>query len=351
MRRIVIFHPNWLGDFVMGTPVYRALRKQYGTGAYLVGVMRPFLRDLLDGTGWLDDVIPFEPKGDRPWHAHWDLTRQLRRENFDTAILMPNSPRPALISRLAKIPLRIGYQRNGRGFLLTHRLTPPEKENRHDTPMVDYYLALAKAAGCRKTSQKLELTATESDQRAAAQVFRKLGIPDTSRPVLINTSGAFGASKVWPIEHSSRLARMIAEKLRRDVLILCGPAERASAKNIARTANHERVFSMADHPLDFGTTKAIMKRGALIVSTDSGPGHLASAMDVPIIWLYGPFLPSVGANPHSNAEALILDLDCIGCHQRNCPEGHHRCMRDLTPETVLETVARKLKTLEPKRAA
>ena len=123
------------------------------------------------------------------------------------------------------------------------------------------------------------------------------------------------------------------------MLVMCGPKERDIARRIVEIAAADRVFSMADQPLDLGTAKACIRRGRLMVSTDSGPRHVAAALGLPVIGLYGPMLPIWSENPTQRAVNLALDLPCIGCHQRVCPLKHHRCMRGLTVDRVhAETV-------------
>jgi heptosyltransferase-2 len=115
------------------------------------------------------------------------------------------------------------------------------------------------------------------------------------------------------------------------------------ARAIVDRAAHPRVFSMADQPIDIGTAKACIRRARLMVSTDSGPRHVAAAFGKPVITLYGPMPPVFGENPTVLAIDLRLDMSCIGCQNRICPLGHHKCMRDLTPEMVFPEIARLVK--------
>jgi heptosyltransferase-2 len=166
------------------------------------------------------------------------------------------------------------------------------------------------------------------------------------RIILLNSSGAYGGAKLWPVEHFGELARRIARRGDHDVLLMCGPKERDLARRIVEIAASDRVFSMADQPLDLGTAKACIRRGRLMVSTDSGPRHVAAALGLPIIALYGPMLPVWSENPTQQAVNLVLDLPCIGCHQRVCPLGHHRCMRDLTVDRVFEETMKMLNAVD-----
>ncbi|HOA52860.1 MAG TPA: glycosyltransferase family 9 protein, partial [Thermogutta sp.] len=112
--------------------------------------------------------------------------------------------------------------------------------------------------------------------------------------------------------------------------------ERATVQRIAREVNHRRVVSMADHPLDLQTLKACLARCHVMVSTDSGPRHVAAAFGKPVITLFGPTSPIVTANPTVQSIDLQIPIDCAPCSCRTCPKGHHRCMKDLSPELVFE---------------
>lgn len=335
---IAVFLPNWIGDLVMATPTLRALRRQFGQ-AEIVGIMRPYLSDLLRGTDWLDEQWFFDPRAGRAEIGHRTLVRRMRQRRFDMAVLLPNSLRVAVLAWLGRAAERIGFVRDGRGAFLTGKVYLPQANGRPaETPMVDYYLRLAEVAGCPPESRRLELAVVANDERSADRVWNHLGLRTDGQVVTFNSSGAFGGSKLWPTEHFAALARRVAAQLDHDVLVMCGPHECDMARAIVAQADHPRVFSMADQPLDLGTSKACIRRSRLMVSTDSGPRHIAAALDRPVITLFGPLLPVWSENPTQRAVNLILDIDCAGCGKPVCPLGHHRCMRDLKVDTVYAEV-------------
>lgn len=341
--KLCIFLPNWLGDLVMATPTLRAIRHHFGSQARIVGIMRPYLATVLDGTKWLDEQWYFHPQAKDPQMRHWALVRRLRRERFDMAVLLPNSLRQAMLAWLGGVKERIGYARNGRGPLLTGRLFPPRSEGRRvECPVVSYYLALAEVIGCPPESPRLELAVTEQERQSADRVWSRLGLRDDGRVVVFNSGSSNGEARNWPGEHFAELAQRIASDWNHDVLIVCGPKERQAAAAMARRAAHPRVFSMVDQPLDLGTSKACIARTRLMVSTDSGPRHMAAALGKPVVTMRGPTVPIWSANPTVEANDLRLELDCIACRQPVCPLGHHRCMRELTVDMVYREVSRLL---------
>jgi len=178
-----------------------------------------------------------------------------------------------------------------------------------------------------------------------------LKLPPGERLITFNSSGAFGAAKLWPTEHFAALANRVATELGCGVLVLCGPAEREIAAEIVAGANHPKVHSLADETLSIGLTKACVRRSRLMVTTDSGPRHFAVAFGVPLVSMFGPTPAFWGDNPTASETQLSHELDCLGCHERVCPLGHHRCMRDLGVETVFGAIAAQLDHRQSSSAA
>ena len=337
---LAIFLPNWVGDLVMATPTLRAIRRHFGRSARIVGILRPNLADLLAGTKWLDTHWYFDP---RSRHFEWGrlaLIAWMRRARPDVALLLTNSLHTALMAWLGGAKERIGYVRDARGPFLTGKLYPlRDARGLRPVPMVDSYLALAGAIGCPPESPRLELAVTESERRQGERTWKTLGLRTDGRVVVLNSSGAYGAAKLWPAEHSAALARRIVAELDHDVLLLCGPGERRAALDVLRLAACPRVFTLPEDAVGLSSTKACLARSRLLVSTDSGPRHIAAALGKPVITLLGPTLPEWIRNPTVAGNMLRVDLDCLGCGKRTCPLQHHRCMRELRPDRVLEEVA------------
>lgn len=340
---LCIFLPNWLGDLVMATPTLRAIRRHLGRHTRIVGIMRPYLADVLAGTDWLDEQWYFDPWAKDPQLRQWALVRRLRQQRFEMAVLLPNSLRPGILAWLGGVKERIGYVRNGRGSLLTGRLYQLRDGHRLvDGPMVDYYLAIAELLGCPPESPRLELAVTDRERQSADQVWQNLGLRSDGQVVAFNSGSSNGEARNWPLEHFAELARRLACDGDHDVLVMCGPKERSAAAEIVRQAKHPRVFSMADQPMDLGTSKACLARTRLMVSTDSGPRHVAAAFGQPVVTLRGPTVPIWSENPTVQAIDLRLELDCIACRQPLCPHGHQRCMRELSVDLVYREVVRLL---------
>ncbi len=335
--KLAVFLPNWIGDVAMATPALRALRQQYPT-AEITGIMRPYVADVLAGTELLDRSVFYNPRGRDRTQRGWAFIRNLRAERFDTVLLLTNSLRTGWLAWLSGAKRRVGFARDLRGWLLTDRITPHSRTV--PNPVMDEYLRLVERLGCAIASRQIEAAVLPEDQAQLARFWDAHGSP--ADYVTLNTGGAFGAAKNWPREKFVELARRIVTELDQQVLVVCGPSEREDARWIATTANHPAVFSLADAKLSIGLTKAAVRQSSLLVTTDSGPRHFAAAFGTPVVTLFGPTHIAWSETNYDRSEHVQLKLDCGPCQQRECPLKHHRCMTDLSVDTVFAAVKRQL---------
>jgi heptosyltransferase-2 len=337
--KLAIFLPNWIGDVVMATPALRAVRDQFPS-AEIIGVMRPYVADVVAGTGLIDRPLFYNPRGKDASQRGVAFIRELRAQRCDAALLLTNSLRTAWLAWLSGARLRVGFARDLRGWLLTDKVAPRSKSVPH--PALDEYLRLVDRLGCSPASPRMELAVLPEDH-ARWEQFRvgQQGLIDQDY-ICFNTGGAFGAAKNWPKESFAELARRVVTKLGKSVLVVCGPSERDDARWIAAAANHPRVVSLADADLSIGLTKAAIRGSSLLVSTEAGPRHFAAAFAVPVVTLFGPTHIAWSETHYDRAEHLQLKLDCGPCQQRECPLKHHRCMTDLSVDAVFAAVQRQL---------
>ena len=192
---IAVFLPNWIGDAVMATPALRALREHFRDDR-VIGVLKPYIAGVLEGSPWFDDLVFLDSSGDRAqrWRA---VAARLRRERIDVAVLFANTFRSAWVAWLAGCRRRIGYARHGRSFLLTDRLQPlcDLRGRRVPCPILDDYNSLAERAGCLRPSKRLELFTTPRDEAAADAVWERAGFGPEASIVCLNPGAAFGAAK------------------------------------------------------------------------------------------------------------------------------------------------------------
>jgi heptosyltransferase-2 len=202
---------------------------------------------------------------------------------FDAVLLLPNSFRSALGARLSGAKIRVGYARDGRGWLLTHRANPAEHSKHAPIPAVDYYAKLAEFAfDVPPIEHQIELFVSEDENQAADELLR-----DVKPPFAILNPGANRADKRWPAEKFATLAETLAGSRGMTIVISGSPRERDLLKSIERTAK-VKIINLAERNPELGTLKAVIKRAAVMVTNDTGPRHIAAALGTPVITLFGP---------------------------------------------------------------
>jgi len=330
-QRIVVRAPNWVGDVVMATPAFRALRENY-PDAHLAIALRPYVQPVLAGCPWFDQVIATDDRGPGNF---WALVRALRAGRFDLAVILPNSFRTALEAWLGRVGYRIGYARRRRSILLSAPVAPPRDARGRFVPcnMVDYYLTLCQHLGCAGISRREELFITpECRQRADALLAKHEVGPDT-RLVGLNPGGAFGSSKLWPAERFVVVADALAERPDTRIILFGSPAERPILQKIAEAMKHQPILPEPGE-LDLDVLKPLMRRCSLLVTNDTGARHYAVAFGVPVVTIMGSTSPRYTDVNMEKQIVVRVDVDCGPCQKKVCTTDH-RCMTRITPDMVL----------------
>lgn len=336
-KRILVRAPNWVGDVVMATPTFRALRENY-PDAHLAVALRPYVRPILNGAPWFDEVIAAE---DRGWGNFWRLVRALRAGRFDFAVILPNSFRTALEAWLGRARHRIGYARRRRAILLTAPIAPPRDARGRFVPtnMVDYYLTLCEHLGCQGLSRREELFITPECQERADALLAKHEVAPEERLVGLNPGGAFGSSKLWPAERFVAVGDALAAKGFR-IILFGAPAERPILGKIAAAMQHKPILPEVGE-LDLDVLKPLVRRCALLVTNDTGARHYAVAFGVPAVTIMGSTSPRYTDVNMEKQLVVRVDVDCGPCQKKVCTTDH-RCMTRITPEMVLRAADRLL---------
>lgn len=341
---IGLFLPNWIGDAVMATPALRAIRRRFASDR-IVAVGKPVLADLFAGSDFFDAFIPFKKraKSNDPAANFWTLRSRLG-SRLDLAILFPNSFSVAALACMTRARRRIGYARDGRSWLLTDRLAAPRAKGKWlPIPAIEYYLGLANAVGAETHDRAMSLAVTETERTLPDALLSRVGFKSRASLVVINNAAATAPSKVWPDEHAAEFARQIVRERDCRVLFHCGPGERDATNALVERLGDVRIASMGfASDLPIGLTKALIERADLVVSTDSGPRHIAVALKRPTISLFGSTDPSWTSNDAGVETYAQLDLGCRPCWKAKCPLSHHDCLTQLSPASVLRQAKRSL---------
>lgn len=332
-RRILVFAPNWVGDAVMFTPTVRAIRERF-SDSELALVARPAPAAVLTPNDWKARMIVDRGRFFR-------LAWLLRRGGYDLAVLGPNSLRSALAARLGGVKRRLGYKRDGRGFLLTDKLAPPRNADGSFavTPALDYYLKLAEHLGCDARSKRMELAVGDADVAAAAKLLADAGA-DAARPlVVLNPGGAYGSSKLYPADRFAAAADALIRRRGAQIVINAAPNERPVAEAVVSAMRHTPLVNLARHDNTLGLLKAVVRRCDLMITNDTGARHVAAALGAPVVTIFGSTDPEWTTIYYERERIVRVDVPCGPCRQRQCPlppgPQHHQCMLGVSPERVL----------------
>lgn len=343
---ILVVAPNWIGDALMAQPLLKRLRDQQPHAGITV-LAAPHVAPAVAAMAEVDDIV-IEPlrHGRLQLRPRWQLAHRLRRRvpRFDRAYVLPNSFKSALVPWLARIPERIGYVGESRRSLLTRTLPNPSRRG-HRPLLAQAYALLAgpvppgyDVVGADRP--RLELRAAD----VAIAKARHVG----AAPLVIGLcpGAEYGPAKRWPAEHFAALVDLIAARHpQARIACLGGPGDREIAQAIA-SATRVPVLNLCGQT-SLGDAIALIAGLDAVVSNDSGLMHVAAALDVPTVALFGSTDPR-STPPHSPAACVArIDIACSPCFERVCPLGHLRCLRELAPARVMELLETRLALRAP----
>lgn len=318
----------------MSLPALHALRSAFA-GDHIAILARPWVSDLYAREAVCDRVIPYRPAAGRgDLAAKWTVARELAREKFDLAVLLPNSFESALVARVAGIPRIIGYNRDGRGLLLTEAIAKPE-EHRHER---FYYLELLKRAGLIAEFPEdapIRLTAAAKE---GASLLAARGI---ALPVIgVSPGAAYGNAKRWLPERFAESAREVAWALGARVVLFGSAGERPLCGSVAAAVGDNACNLAGETTLREFIDMASACR--IFLTNDSGAMHIASALGVPTVTVFGS-TDDVTTGPTGPLARIVRErVECSPCLRRECPIDH-RCMTRIPASRVTQTAFELLK--------
>lgn len=336
--------PTWVGDAVMATPTLRALRALY-PNAHITAMCRPLVRPIIDACPWVDRLVTVRAKrkgkSDLRRVGPISLIRRIASAKFDTAVLLPNSFRSALMVRMAGIPRRVGYDRDGRGFMLTDLLEPLRSKGGKfiPVPTKDYYLGVARYLGATIRDESMELFTRPDDDARAAALLVAAGVPENKRVVLLNPGANYGDAKMWMPERFAAVGDRLAREHSAVICVTGAPKERAILDRVMQ-ASKERIIDLTAHGMDLTLLKSIVKRSHLLITNDTGPRHIAAALGVPVVTVFGPTDPAWTEIHFEHERQVMVKVPCGPCQKKKCPlrgtSDDHICMKRIDADMVFE---------------
>ena len=343
---ILVWLPSPMGDAVLCTPALRAICQHFKS-CKISFFANTIVRELLSPSSF--NNVWLEQQNKNPIA----IAKMLRGHKFTHAILFKNSFASALATFLARIPLRIGYAREGRGFLLTDILYPPKLPNGKFKPnsMIDYYAAIASALGADTADRDLELFIDPQEDKKLRTKLPE--VPESKGPVVVIVpGGAFGPSKCWLSVRFAQTADWLISNYGATVVVSVSPdpAEKQIAEEICDSSKH-KLINLSEIPIGPGELKSLFSIADLVISNDTGPRHIAIALRRKVIGLFGPNDPAWTDTGYENEIQLIGDAPCAPCGKPVCKESEHLCMQAITVEMVCNAAKRLLENSKNKSAS
>jgi heptosyltransferase-2 len=333
MNRILVIAPNWIGDAVMSQPLLAAIKTSYPNAAIDV-LVTPWVAPVYRACSEVTELIEADLRhGQLQWGLRRALAAQIKKRKYASCYVLPNSLKSALIPWLANIPVRIGYQGELRRFLLTETKANSPKTQR--IPMVEHYANLCAPSGNLNTTiNPPYLVPMASALESARARLQAAGI-QTDALVVLCPGAEYGPSKRWPAAYFAVLAQSILNAKPAASLVLLGsPSDRAIGDTIVSSAaSQSHTFNWCG-ATSLDEAIAIISLCSKVVSNDSGLMHIAAALQVPQVAIFGSSDPSHTPPNSAKASIISLHLPCSPCHQRECPLGHLNCLNQISPERV-----------------
>lgn len=350
--KLLIRATNWVGDAILALPAIRAIRARFPK-AHLGILARPYVADIYRGQGICNELIPYDSRGAHAgMKGRERLAAELREERFDTALLLQNAFDAAWVAWRAGIPNRFGYARDGRSMLLTRPIVVPRAG---EIPPHEkfYYLELLRRLGwldalpgALPDEPHITLNVRESDRRKAIATLVEAGSRPGALRIAIGAGASYGSAKCWPPDRFAEAANRLQAEYDTDVILLGTAAEAAVSAAIAA--------KLAEPPVDLtGKTTiadlpALVSQCHLFMGNDSGAMHVAAAVGLPVVAVFGP-TDACGTAPVTLRRSIVQDKPyCSPCFLRRCPTDH-RCMRNVSSDMVIAAAQPWMRSLEAQR--
>ena len=347
--KILVRATNWVGDAIMALPALRAVRQRFAEAKIAI-VARPYVADVYRNQENCDQLIPYDPGATHSGISGRErLASELRAQQFDVALLLQNAFDAAWLAWRAKIPERIGYARDGRSLLLTKAVPVPRPG---EIPLHEqfYYLELLRRAGWLESfseSSCITLNVPESQRVRAAEFLADAGSHKSVPRIAIGAGASYGSAKCWPPARFAELADRLQSQYAADV-ILFGTAAEAAVSNAISTAMRRPPIDLTGKTT-IADLPALLSQCHLFIGNDSGAMHVAAAVGLPVVAMFGPTDPH-GTAPVTPRCTIVQEKPyCSPCFLRRCPTDH-RCMTAITPGRVEAAAIPWVSSLEVTRA-
>ena len=323
---------NWIGDVVMTLPAITAVREAYPEARISI-LVKPWVADLLRISPDVDEVIVYERPGVHEGIGGlFRLVRELKTKKFDMAILLQNAIEAAIIAWLARIPVRAGYNTDGRGIFLTHSAIRSKEILR--VHQVEYYLGMLKALGLGAGRKDVRLLIGEEEKAFSDRILKERGIAEASLLIGLAPGATYGPAKRWYPERFASVADRLIERFSARVLLFGSAGDHEVARSIQGKARNALVDLTGETTLREAIS--LIARCRLFVSNDSGLMHVAGALGTPTVAIFGSTNPLTTSPVGQKSIVITKNVDCSPCLKETCPTDFI-CMDLITADEVYNT--------------
>ena len=338
MDKILIVAPAWLGDMIMAHSLIQVLHRQ--NPATQIDILAPkstlIITELMPE--FTERILMPEGHGEFSLKKRWQLSRFIKSKQYDGVYVLANTWKSALVPFLADIPKRIGWLGESRYGLLNQYLKNPKRL----VKMVERYVALAAPQENFTSNDAYPMPKLVIPKALQAQVLSKFNLTLAKPRLLLSPGAAFGPAKRWPIQYFKAVAEYFSQR-HVDVWVIGGAQELELAAYIKQSVPKVYNFSGKTTLLEMA---ALIDLATVVLTNDSGPMHVAAALDKPMLAIFGSSSKDFTPPLSTNAEVLERgDLACRPCFQRECPLQHLNCLNEIKPEVVIEALQRKFALL------
>ncbi len=339
-EKIIVRMPNWIGDLVMATPILSDLRKAYPK-AHITAMCRTPISDLLREDQDIDELFCFSKTnrfGRRSDKR--DIIEKLKRGKYDLGILLTHSFSSAWWFWLGKVKRRLGYKGNGRGILLTDKIPLPKHV--HEQHLVETYKMLLEPLGIPVSKSKPRIFLTEKELSDAKTLLKQLGITSEHALIGINPGAAYGSAKCWLPDRFREVTKRLLKLDNVKIIYFGDQASMPLVKEICQDLPSP-VINLAGLT-SLRELASLIKLCKVLLTNDSGPMHIAAAVETPLVALFGS-TNETATGPYQTGTVINKHVSCSPCYHRECPIDF-RCMKKIESDEVYQEILRTLKEFE-----
>jgi len=323
--KILVRLPNWVGDLVMSLPAFEAILKAW-PDRIIYALTRPGLFCLLPDIPNLGGFIPYpKEKGIKKIGLILNTAKALKESRFQKAILFQNAFEAALLCKFGQIKEIIGYNRDLRGIFLSKKI----KVLSVKTHQVDYYLNIVRQMGIASPFTKPNLTLRSIEKEKALQFLNSYGVNPKKGIIGLAPGAKYGPAKMWPISNFEEIIKRIVSELPYQVIILGGMGELPRPVSL----RHERVLDLMGKT-DLSVAKALIALCRAFITNDSGLMHVAYALDVPLVAIFGSTDPDLTGPLGRNSRVVRSFVKCSPCFKPTCINNTYECLNQISTNMV-----------------